>query len=92
MNDWRQWRGKPSFVKIPYVVYPNSGEQYDADSKTFTGNARGDIASLVAEWMDLGANVIGGCCRTGPEGVAEIKGALAEHILDALIYRVVHLV
>ena len=40
MNDWRAWRGKPSFVKVPYVVYPNSGEQYDADSKTFTGKAR----------------------------------------------------
>ena len=68
-------------------MYPNSGERYDAASKTFTGKARENMACLVAEWMDLGANVIGGCCRTGPGGISEIKEALAEHILDALISR-----
>merc|ERR1719188_1634140 len=37
--------------------------------------------------MNLGANVVGGCCRTGTQGVSDIRDALAENILDALIYR-----
>lgn len=36
------------------------------------------------EWMELGANVIGGCCRSGPDAIAKIKEAVAENMLDAL--------
>lgn len=52
------------------VVYPNSGAVYHADSKTWSGLS--DLSScevMVKEWMDLGADIIGGCCGIGPEQI-----------------------
>ena len=52
------------------VVYPNSGAVYHADSKTWSGLS--DLSScevMVKEWMDLGADIIGGCCGIGPHQI-----------------------
>lgn len=52
------------------VVYPNSGAVYDPGSKTWS--ALSDSSScerLAKEWMDLGADIIGGCCGIGPEQI-----------------------
>jgi len=52
------------------VVYPNSGAVYHAESKTWAGLS--DISScelMVKEWMDLGADIIGGCCGIGPHQI-----------------------
>lgn len=52
------------------VVYPNSGAVYHAESKTWAGLS--DLPScelMVKEWMDLGADIIGGCCGIGPEQI-----------------------
>lgn len=55
----------------PIVVYPNSGEEYDAKSKTWHGNSSSEAFSSAAkEWFESGARLIGGCCRTTP---ADIK-------------------
>ncbi len=52
------------------VVYPNSGAVYHAESKTWSGLS--DVSScelMVKEWMDLGADIIGGCCGIGPHQI-----------------------
>lgn len=52
------------------VVYPNSGAVYHADSKTWTGLSDSFSCELmVKEWIDLGADIIGGCCGIGPEQI-----------------------
>jgi homocysteine S-methyltransferase len=51
----------------PIVVYPNSGEGWDADARSWTGS--GDPAgfgAMAAEWFAAGAQIVGGCCRTRP--------------------------
>jgi homocysteine S-methyltransferase len=59
------------------AVYPNSGENYDATTKTWSGIADPvDFGIAAKEWHNLGAGVIGGCCRTGPEHVRAIRKAL----------------
>ena len=61
----------------PVVVYPNSGEIWDATTKTWYGVADpGDFGDAAGEWYDLGARVIGGCCRTGPLHVRAVREAL----------------
>jgi homocysteine S-methyltransferase len=61
----------------PIVVYPNSGEEWNATSKTWFGIADPvDFGQAAREWYELGARVIGGCCRTGPEHVRAIREAL----------------
>lgn len=66
----------------PILVYPNSGEQYDATDKTW--HAAGSTNSYAAyaayaaygelarRWHACGATIIGGCCRTSPRDIAEI--------------------
>ncbi len=57
----------------PIIVYPNSGEQYNAETKTWhgcsTGLCYGDAAK---HWFEKGAQLIGGCCRTTPEDIHNI--------------------
>lgn len=57
----------------PIVVYPNSGEEYDAQHKEWNGHSDvqcyGSSAKL---WYKCGASLIGGCCRTTPEHIKEI--------------------
>ncbi|MCB2294431.1 homocysteine S-methyltransferase [Clostridium algoriphilum] len=59
--------------KKPIVVYPNSGEEYDANSKTWHGNSSSESYGRSAKsWFDEGAQLIGGCCRTTPEDIKSI--------------------
>ena len=61
----------------PIIVYPNAGGRYDAERKTWEDDPpRLDWPALVAEWRDLGATVIGGCCRVGPEDISNIRSRL----------------
>ena len=58
----------------PAVVYPNSGQRWDADARRWTGESR-FAGTDVAEWVEAGARLIGGCCRVGP---AEIRAIAAQ--------------
>ena len=60
----------------PVVVYPNSGEGWDAEARCWTG--KGDPASFGAqagEWFRAGAQIVGGCCRTRPAHVRMVAEA-----------------
>jgi homocysteine S-methyltransferase len=59
----------------PVVVYPNSGETWDARARAWTGRSR-FAAAQVGGWERAGARLIGGCCRVGPASVAGIAEAL----------------
>ena len=60
---------------LPIMVYPNSGESYNAVTKRWSGTRDpADFAVLAKQWRERGAQIIGGCCRTGPEHIR----ALAE--------------
>ncbi|WP_410615049.1 homocysteine S-methyltransferase [Amycolatopsis sp. lyj-109] len=60
----------------PVVVYPNSGEVWDAAGRRWTG--RPSFAPEdVRGWADAGARLIGGCCRVGPAEIAELAAAVA---------------
>ena len=62
----------------PVVVYPNSGEGWDAAARSWTGT--GDAASFgarAAEWFAAGAQIVGGCCRTRPAHIRQVAQAAA---------------
>lgn len=59
------------------VVYPNSGETYDPDHWRWTGPAQAvDFGESAIAWKDAGATMIGGCCRTGPAHIKNLKEVL----------------
>lgn len=65
--------------ELPLLAYPNSGETYDAATKTW-GPAAADWTSIAPatlhegapQWHGLGAQMLGGCCRTTPRDIAEL--------------------
>ena len=61
------------------VVYPNSGERYDANSGNWHGmTSTVACASAAAGWRQSGADIIGGCCRMGPSHIQAIGQALMQ--------------
>ena len=64
-----------SQTPLPLVVYPNSGEHYDAVTKTWHhhGEACATLEGYLPQWLAAGAKLIGGCCRTTPKDIAALK-------------------
>ena len=61
----------------PYVVYPNSGRVWDAKNKVWTGSAAvGFTNELVGEWVEAGAEIIGGCCGIGTSEIEQLTLSL----------------
>jgi homocysteine S-methyltransferase len=66
----------------PVIAYPNSGEVWDAATRSWSGPA--DPASFLAlarAWYAAGAQAVGGCCRTGAAHIAAV--ARARRAVDA---------
>ncbi|KRE71761.1 homocysteine S-methyltransferase [Arthrobacter sp. Soil762] len=71
------------------VTYPNSGESYDAATKTWASEsgkadpaAEAQTAGLAAgagAWRELGARIVGGCCRTTPRDIAALATTRAAY-------------
>ncbi|WP_171309983.1 homocysteine S-methyltransferase [Enterococcus cecorum] len=62
----------------PLVTYPNSGETYDGVTQTWHHSHEGE-GSLVEQslhWIHLGAQIVGGCCRTRPAEIAALAQAV----------------
>ncbi|MDZ5662101.1 homocysteine S-methyltransferase [Nocardioides sp. S-58] len=60
----------------PAVVYPNSGQSWDAEVRAWTGRSAFHPEDVSA-WVAAGARLVGGCCRVGPEDIASLREALA---------------
>jgi homocysteine S-methyltransferase len=59
------------------AVYPNSGEDYNAKNKTWSGISTENLyLDLVKEWLELGVDIIGGCCRVGPDDIKQLSKIL----------------
>jgi len=58
----------------PIIVYPNSGETYDPIAKQWQGlSVPAEFGTYSREWRKLGAGLIGGCCRTTPAHIRQIR-------------------
>lgn len=68
---FREASGKPA------VAYPNGDGRWDPARKVWEKPAEtADLPTLAIEWRRLGATVLGGCCRTRPKDIREIRRAL----------------
>jgi S-methylmethionine-dependent homocysteine/selenocysteine methylase len=59
----------------PVVVYPNSGETWDATARAWTGDP-GWGRQPVDSWISAGARLVGGCCRVTPAHIADLAATL----------------
>lgn len=60
-------------TRKPVLVYPNSGERWDAEARCWTGsNDPAGFAEMAASWYAASAQIVGGCCRTRPAHIREV--------------------
>lgn len=50
----------------PLVIYPNAGESFSSCGWEGPALSPSDFVQYAQRWLELGAKVIGGCCRTTP--------------------------
>ncbi|MEI7743724.1 MAG: homocysteine S-methyltransferase [Chloroflexota bacterium] len=62
---------------LPVVVYPNSGEGWDAANRCWTGTGARVDAAAAARWRTAGAGLVGGCCRVTPPQIEDLGAGLA---------------
>ena len=67
---WKEKRGRP------LVAYPNSGETWDAASRSWSEVKAPYELEAAVRWRRLGARLIGGCCRVGPEAIRALRRRL----------------
>jgi homocysteine S-methyltransferase len=66
----------------PVIVYPNSGEAWDAQRRTWVGSP-GFSPDLARQWRAAGAQLVGGCCRVTPADIATLTRALSGGLGEA---------
>jgi homocysteine S-methyltransferase len=59
----------------PVVVYPNSGQSWNAVTREWEGTSAFD-ADEVSGWVAAGARLVGGCCRVGTDDIAALRATL----------------
>jgi homocysteine S-methyltransferase len=63
----------------PVLVYPNSGEGWDAANRCWIGQTDpGEFGAGARQWYAAGAQLVGGCCRTRPEHIRAVARVAAE--------------
>ncbi len=61
----------------PILVYPNSGERWDATEKRwYSAPSAIPWEKASRHWVRSGATGVGGCCRVGPGTITEIRRGL----------------
>jgi homocysteine S-methyltransferase len=58
---------------LPFIVYPNAGQQWDSDSMAWSGEPELATHHHIDKWVELGARIVGGCCGYGPNAYDENK-------------------
>jgi 5-methyltetrahydrofolate--homocysteine methyltransferase len=61
---------------IPVLVHANAGLPKNIDGVDVFPDTPEQMASLVPDLVDAGANIIGGCCGTTPDHIRAIKQAV----------------
>jgi homocysteine S-methyltransferase len=61
---------------VPVIAYPNTGEDWDAAARVWTGEPTLD-ADRARAWRREGARALGGCCRVGPALLSRLATAVS---------------
>lgn len=65
---------------LPLVAYPNSGEAWDHDQRIWRDGTAGlGVVAAAPKLRDVGASIIGGCCRVSPADIRQISQLLMNH-------------
>lgn len=61
---------------MPVMVYPNAGEGWDTQARCWIGRSDpAEFGEMAAQWFGDGVQIVGGCCRIGPEHIRSVARA-----------------
>jgi 5-methyltetrahydrofolate--homocysteine methyltransferase len=63
-------------TRLPTLIQPNAGLPVSRDGRVVYNDTPEAMAARVAELLDLGVAIVGGCCGTTPEHVRAIRRAV----------------
>ena len=64
-------------TRKPLVCYPNSGACWDGQAGQWMAESSvADFAVHASTWQAAGAQLIGGCCRTSPDDIRNLRRSL----------------
>lgn len=68
-----------SATSKPLIVYPNSGEGWDAVARRWIGVGGPAVDGTAARrWIEAGATLVGGCCRVSPGQIEAVAGVVTQ--------------
>ncbi len=76
------WNGPiGAYANIGYAPNPDFGSGPDAEKYYRVTSSSADVdperyAQFAEEWLHLGAQIVGGCCATGPEHIAAVASCI----------------
>ena len=65
-----------SATSLPVLAQPNAGKPNLVDGRTVFDMAPQPFAEGIAECLQAGANIVGGCCGTTPEHIRAVAGLI----------------
>jgi len=67
-------------TKIPFVVYPNSGETWECGHWS---KAKQDTSwiEMIPDWIAQGTRIVGGCCRVTDQAMPTIKAQITKALV-----------
>ncbi|KKO52176.1 bifunctional homocysteine S-methyltransferase/methylenetetrahydrofolate reductase [Paenibacillus sp. DMB20] len=65
---------------LPASVFPNAGIADYVDGEYRFGASPEYFGKMAVKFADMGARIIGGCCGTTPEHIAEISASLSGYV------------
>ena len=74
MLNWLEQARK--YTKIPISVMPNAGKPKNVDGRNIYLTSPEYIGEYSKHYLQQGANIIGGCCGTGPEHIKAMRNTL----------------
>ncbi len=65
-------------IDLPVSAFPNAGFPEQRDDRTMYLASTEYLATTAAELVNIGVNLIGGCCGIGPAAIQAIKHAVSD--------------
>jgi 5-methyltetrahydrofolate--homocysteine methyltransferase len=74
-------------LNVPLIIKPNAGIPQLIDGKTVFDLKADDFCDQMLELVQMGADVVGGCCGTDPNYIEKLANALKDKNPEPIHYR-----
>jgi len=70
---------------LPISIMPNAGKPRNVDGRTMYLTSPEYFGTYAKRFIQTGANILGGCCGTGPEHIRSMRNAISAYAGKAIL-------